>query len=150
MQSWMRFRRLTGSERSVVLSAAAATISTRLALRLVGFRFWKSVLELTFPRAISSEISMPAAVESIVRFEAAAARRLFFRANCLERSLVLWWLLRRRGIGATFRLGARKASGAFEAHAWVEFDGAVLNDPAGTHLNFIRFGLPDPVEVELR
>ena len=56
--------------------------------------------------------------------EDAAARNLFFHTNCLEQSLVLWWLLRRRGIAADLRIGARKDSDRFEAHAWVEFDSA--------------------------
>ena len=41
---------------------------------------------------------------------------------------MLWWLLRRRGIAAELRIGARKEFERFEAHAWVEVDSAVLND----------------------
>lgn len=149
MESWMRFRRLSASERRVVVSAAVALVATRLALRLAGFRFWKAALDFTFPRQISADIRMPATVESVVRFEAAAARHLFFRANCLERSLALWWMLRRQGVPANLRLGAQKATGAFEAHAWVELNGVVLNDPSGTHLGFTPFGSPiAPVEWE--
>jgi hypothetical protein len=52
----------------------------------------------------------------------------FYEAACLSESLVLWWLLRSRGIGADLRLGVRTILGPFESHAWVEYKGAVLND----------------------
>jgi hypothetical protein len=51
-----------------------------------------------------------------------------YRATCLPRSLALWWLLRRRGIAADLRIGVRKEGGRFEAHAWTEWRGTVLND----------------------
>ena len=60
----------------------------------------------------------------IARMEAAAARHLPFQPNCLEQSLALWWLLRRRGIPADLRIGVRKDAANFEAHAWVEAGGS--------------------------
>lgn len=50
-------------------------------------------------------------------------------ATCLPRAIALTWMLRRRGVAAAVRLGARSRNGAFTAHAWVEFAGRVLNDP---------------------
>jgi hypothetical protein len=49
-------------------------------------------------------------------------------ATCLRRSLVLWALLARAGEPAELRVGFRRERGAFEAHAWVEHQGRVLND----------------------
>jgi hypothetical protein len=72
----------------------------------------------------------------------AASRNLFFHANCLEQSLVLCWLLRRRGIDAVLRIGARKESERFEAHAWVELDSQVLNDASAEHRHFVPFERP--------
>jgi hypothetical protein len=48
------------------------------------------------------------------------------RALCLERSLALYYYLRRAGVDARFRLGARPHP--FEAHAWVEYAGEPVND----------------------
>jgi hypothetical protein len=48
--------------------------------------------------------------------------------TCLHRSLTLWWLLGRRGFASDFVLGARKRDGRLEAHAWVEHQGAAIND----------------------
>ena len=53
---------------------------------------------------------------------------LIFSADCLEESLALWWLLRRNGIDPDFRIGVRTITGRFESHAWVEYQGMVLND----------------------
>jgi hypothetical protein len=88
------------------------------------------------------------AVELIARMAAAAARNFFFDTNCLEQSLMLWWLLRRRGIAAELRIGARKEFERFEAHAWVEVDSAVLNDSSAEHQDFVPFDGPiTPLEA---
>jgi hypothetical protein len=46
--------------------------------------------------------------------------------QCLPRSAVATWLLRRRGVAAVMVIGVRKMP--FYAHAWVEVDGRVVND----------------------
>jgi hypothetical protein len=48
------------------------------------------------------------------------------RALCLEQSLVLYNILRRQGVAVTLRLGAQPFP--FAAHAWVEYEGVVIND----------------------
>lgn len=58
----------------------------------------------------------------------AAATRGIVSFSCLEESLVLLWLLRREGFAPKLRLGGRTMEAAVDAHAWVELDGAVLND----------------------
>lgn len=73
------------------------------------------------------------------------ARRGPFRANCLQRSLVLWWFLLRRGIGSEIRIGVRRRPGApsgsrqLDFHAWVEFQGVVLNDRSDVREHFATF-----------
>ena len=64
-----------------------------------------------------------------------------FEARCLLESLALWWLLRREGIGAELFLGVRTILGPFESHAWVEYDGAVLNDSESVRQVFEPFDL---------
>jgi hypothetical protein len=146
METWRAFWRLNGYARGLVLEAAAALLATWLGLRLAGFRRWKAVLAWFVPGlSVLGRASGPAAADSaraIARLQQAAASHLFFRANCLEQSLTLWWLLRRRGIAAELRVGARKDAGRFEAHAWVEFEGAILNDAGDEHLHFVPFDGP--------
>jgi len=56
-----------------------------------------------------------------------AAHQGIYRANCLERSLALAFELRRSGIESQLRIGVSSGNG-FQAHAWIEMDGVVLND----------------------
>lgn len=57
------------------------------------------------------------------------------RAACLERSLLLYWWLRRAGVSVEFRMGAQMYP--FLAHAWVEHGGRVINDVA-EHVKLFR------------
>jgi len=128
----------------LILEAAVALAGTWVGLRVLGFRRWKSIFDWFAARRVQpvrSAESVPlAAAGAIARLEDAAARHLFVRTNCLERSLVLCWLLERRGIARQLRLGARKEGGRFEAHAWVEVDGSVVNDGSEPHQHFAPFG----------
>jgi hypothetical protein len=48
------------------------------------------------------------------------------RAKCLEQSLTLYYLLRRQRVPARYWHGVQPYP--FEAHAWIEYDGEVMND----------------------
>ena len=61
------------------------------------------------------------------------------RARCLEQSLVLRWLLLRRGLDARIKFGARKLDDQMEAHAWVEVDGVAINEEHDFHREFVPF-----------
>jgi hypothetical protein len=152
MERWQKFWRLSGYERGIALEAAGGLLVTWLGLRLAGFRRWKSALAHLAPSANATarqqNASQRESAEVIARMAAAAARNVFFRTNCLEQSLVLWWLLRRRGIAAELRIGARKEFERFEAHAWVEVDSAALDNAGAEHLHFVPFDGPiSPLEA---
>lgn len=57
------------------------------------------------------------------------------RVLCLERSAVLVQMLRRRGISARMVIGAQKLP--FQAHAWVEVEGTVVNDRLASREKFL-------------
>jgi hypothetical protein len=142
MQTWHRFRRLRAIERWVVLEASAELPVAWLAMRLLGFRICKSVLTQPSVIAEHSRINAPTALgmaRRIAHLEAVTAANLFFRATCLEQSLVLCWMLRRRGMNPELRIGARKEASRFEAHAWVELNGTVLDAGGAEHLHFAPF-----------
>jgi hypothetical protein len=48
------------------------------------------------------------------------------RARCLEQSLALIAMLRRRGVRVEFKLGVQPYR--FRAHAWVEYNGLPVNE----------------------
>jgi len=146
MKTWQGLRRLSGFERGVALEAAVALTVTWAGLRLVGFRRWKRVLAWLAPTIAETSSAQGArqheSARVISRVEESVARHLFIRSNCLERSLVLWWLLRVRGISADLRIGARKDADRFEAHAWVELGGEVISSGNDAHLHFVPFEGP--------
>jgi hypothetical protein len=143
METWRSFRRLSGCERTIALDAALAHSITLVGLRLTGFRRWKSVMD-RWSHANSNDsppnrASNLNSVEEISRLAAATARHLPFPTNCLEQSLVLCWLLKRRGISADLRIGARKEADRFEAHAWVEVAGLAVDPGNEEHVHFVPF-----------
>jgi hypothetical protein len=52
----------------------------------------------------------------------------FLRVKCLTRSVALARLLASRGVASELRIGVMKDAGMLNAHAWVEWNGVVLND----------------------
>ena len=55
-------------------------------------------------------------------------------ATCLKKSLILFRLLRKRGIPAELRLGVRKVDDEFSSHAWIECEGRAFLDGGTAHL----------------
>lgn len=63
-----------------------------------------------------------------------------YRANCLQRSVVLGWFLERRGLAHDLRIGVRRdPAGGLAFHAWVEHDGRVVNDSPDVQVRFVTF-----------
>lgn len=60
------------------------------------------------------------------------------RALCLEQSVVLFYVLRRRGVPAELKVGVQPFP--FVAHAWVEHEGRPLNE----HEEFVMRLAPFP------
>ena len=151
-KTWRGFRRLTASEKRVVLEAAALLAITWIGLRLAGFRRWKNWMEHSAvpaaPASVAADIPAGSPCKrpfgeatSLARLEDAAARHFPIRTNCLENSFALYWLLHRHDVPATLRMGARKIDGRLEAHAWLESKGIVLGN--SDHLPFVPFDGPN-------
>ena len=142
-ESWRKFCRLTWQERRALIHSLALLPLIALALRVLGFRRLRMILGKLTPSSDppldgrwepgSDEVRLD------VRMVAAASREGLVRGNCLEQSLTLWWLLRRRRIPAQLRIGIRKQANKFQAHAWVELAGAVLNDRHDVHREYTAF-----------
>lgn len=115
-------------------------ISCSLRLR----RFQKTKAHLEPDASPSSpQVSDPEqvanAVQKTCRMVRAAARYGFVRPTCLADSLALWHLLQKQGISANLRIGVRKSSHHFEAHAWVEHNGVALNQADEVHRHYAPF-----------
>ena len=108
-----------------LLGCALALVAVKLALMVVGFgRTFATGRWLV--RRRGAEVVTPAVLSDAVRRVALVAAFFPGRALCLEQSVTLWLLLRRRGIDAELRLGVQPYP--FGAHAWVEHRGEPVNE----------------------
>jgi hypothetical protein len=67
-------------------------------------------------------------IGQICRAVNTAARNGLRAPNCLRSSLVLNYMLRRRGWDSVLRIGVKRDGELFEAHAWVELGQIAVND----------------------
>jgi hypothetical protein len=143
LDKWRGFFALPGAERGVVLGALILLPVVSRSLRLFGFNRTESFLNRSLPSR-SAVSQQPAAIQSIharriARLVRTAVRNGISRPNCLDESVVLFWLLRRQGIDAELRIGVCKENGKFEAHAWVAYAGVTLNETNVPHERFVAF-----------
>lgn len=145
-EKWRRFQERPPADRRLIFRATLLLPLTEVGLRIFGFRRWKELMERFSPKAHSTEAcSAECQHETAMRaVRAVRSAELHGPAspNCLERSMTLWWMLRREGVAGELHIGARKEGGKFEAHAWVELGGEVLNDGAEVHQHYARFDAP--------
>jgi hypothetical protein len=136
---------LSWPERLLVARAVLLLPLCSLAVHRLGF--WRSFLWLRrlagpeLPRALPDEAQLARARRLAGLVLLANERFSPLRASCLPRSMVLWYQLRRGGIPAELRLGARTVTGRFEAHAWVEVAGRPLAEAADVARVFEPFDL---------
>jgi hypothetical protein len=129
---------LSAGEVTAALRTAALIPFFHVAIRVAGFNYFQSILDRR-DLACRARLAGEPRGEDVRRYSLAlsrAKRYAPFRGNCLSQSLTLVWLLQSRGIAPRLRLGARVRETVFEAHAWVEHDGAVLNDSADVTARF--------------
>ena len=72
-----------------------------------------------------------------------------YRPNCLQRSLVLWTILRRRRFDPDLRIGVAPPNDGegLRFHAWIEVGEEVVNDRPDIAAEFRPFA--DPVDASL-
>jgi len=139
---YRKFQRLSRTEQKLLIRAFAALPVVILSHRLFGFTQTHSFLRRRQPGRDGVVIEITRHAVSTARMITAAARYGGVRANCLARSETLWWMLWRQGIASELRIGVRKNHGAFAAHAWIEWQGTVLNDDADVHERFAALERP--------
>ena len=129
LRTLRRFLALAPAERWLVLEAVVV-----LALVTVALRVWSLATARRFARwlAASRRSTAQLSVARLAWALAAVGRRLPGGRNCLAEALAGLVMLRRSGRPARLRIGvARRVSGSFVAHAWVECDGFPVVGAAG-------------------
>jgi len=133
---------LTFTEWRVLLSAMLLLPMIAIVLKSIGFKKAQTFLSNHLPRKPRISIHEDTQLEeaqSVARMVSVAANHGPYHANCLKRSLLIWWLLGRRGIATDLKIGVNKDKGDFSAHAWVEYQGNVLIDASDIEDRFSAF-----------
>ena len=111
----------------------ALKVSPTVAFYQVGLAFlpFTTLARISSKSAARSKTDRPSPAQ-IASAVASASARLPGKATCLARSLATLALLKRHRFDAELRLGvARNDARDVIAHAWVEVDGAALNERPG-------------------
>lgn len=134
---FVKFLDLSQMQRRTLISALLLLPVFWLALRMLGLARFHANLKR---RPILATVLVPISVIRTVGLAVnIAARHTPFPATCLTRSLLLGWLLRRRGVPSDLRIGVRLAKGVLDAHAWVECGGVPVNDSLDVGSQFAAF-----------
>lgn len=136
VQTWID---LTPHERSLLLQACVMLPIVALSVHLAGLRRTQLILTQFTPQISTTPHLDSYQVKRTAYLVGIAARYSKPWSNCLKRSLVLWYLLRRQGIMSDLRIGVRRDRGEFQAHAWIEYEGMVLNDSPSVYEHYIAF-----------
>ena len=116
----------------MLVEAACSIPAMHLLVRVLGVGRLHDALSRATSARVGTQVDTAAGartrVRDVARLVAMAARHAPGDSTCLHRSMALWWMLRRRGFDGRLRMGVRKGDASFEAHAWVAYAGAVLND----------------------
>lgn len=133
---------LTVTEWRVLLLSILLLPMIALVLQFKGFKWTQTLLSKHLSEKhgiLIPEDEQLKIAQSVARVISIAANHGFYSANCLKKSLLTWWLLRRRGIPIELKIGVNKDVGDFNAHAWVECRGNVLIDTTDVGQRFSAF-----------
>ena len=144
VHKWRRLRQLSPPQkrlflRSLILLPAAAAL---IRLRGLGWVQQRALSRRPVPPPELDNRSQIDLVHEAVDAVNLAARRGPWRANCLQRSIVLWRELLRLGVSGDLRIGMRSEGAQPEMHAWVEVDSQVINDRPDVASRFRPFDEP--------
>ena len=115
-----------------VVRCGLMLLAVKIALKTIGL---ERTLQWITRRVTGVPQDPAVSVAAVAETEHAVAMAGAFypgRAMCLEQSLVLYYVLRRRGATVKYCQGVQLRP--FAAHAWVEYRGEVVNDVA-EHVN---------------
>lgn len=133
------FLNLSAPDQALLIKALMLIPLVALKIRFMGFKKTRTWLTGVKP---STEASPPRAKEKVTvqavktaQVFTKAVRLSLIKGRCLSQSLALWYLLHSQGIASELCIGVQKKDDAlplavdnFDAHAWVEYQGIVLND----------------------
>ncbi len=114
---WHKLRSLSPSEVWFLVEAAAAVVWFDLAFRLFSS---KTCLALLGRKQSSQGGQQKVNLQRMAWLVDVADRYAPGRSSCLRQTAALAWLLRRRGVATSLRIGVAREEGKFVAHGWLE------------------------------
>ncbi|MBI1802762.1 MAG: lasso peptide biosynthesis B2 protein [Chloroflexi bacterium] len=104
-------------------------LAVDLCLRLMPLRRAQRLLASGSARSPEAQ-DVPATIRRWQAFVKIAARYHLYPTRCLQQALALQTLLSRCGIQSALQIGVRKEGSALSAHAWLEWNGLPVGEPA--------------------
>ncbi|MBI4588185.1 MAG: lasso peptide biosynthesis B2 protein [Candidatus Rokubacteria bacterium] len=123
---------LAPGERVILVQAWGLFVLVEVALRILSFTRLLTLSDTLFLKRRGRADAVP--VPSLPRLAwlvEVAGRYVPVNATCLKQALVLSWILGRRGIATTLRIGVARPEGILEAHAWLERQGEAIGGLTG-------------------
>lgn len=117
-----RFYRLSRERRELLWRAAIVLTAASVAVALLPFK--KAIEFGAIPLKRADEVTPDDCVWAVE----AVARRVPWRAMCIQKSLAVQRLLRSGGVDAVLHYGVNRSteSGELQAHAWVSVSGETV------------------------
>ena len=128
-----RFGQYAPTEQGLLIQALVLLPLVSLSLKLGGLSRTQTWLKWLLKIPSASVLILPESASIPQARKTSELVNLVVRYNrpwatCLNESLLLEWLLHRQHIDSQLQIGVRRTNGKFEAHAWIECQGMVLND----------------------
>jgi len=138
---WRGFTALKPGDRMLFLTLWGQLAMVSVLLHLLTLRRTRQLLvyltsrKSSYPAGPDQAMSYAQRVRKLAWI---AGRHLPVNTSCLRQSLLIWWLLRCRGLAAELRIGAGNRE-EFLAHAWVGLDGRLVNESPGVTERYCPF-----------
>jgi hypothetical protein len=113
-----RIRAISPAERRLLAEAVAVLAVASFSIALFPFRRVAALARL--PEAPSpGQAEQQQRIRTIGWAVTAAARRVPWRAKCIEQGFAVQWMLRRRAVPSIIHYGVARRDGELVAHVWV-------------------------------
>lgn len=135
----MRWPQLRLRDKATVAAFAVVLPLISLALRVLGYKRTRSMLERWTQSSLAPVTTTAAIVdrgEHLAHLARLAARWTPANTSCLRQALLVHALLRRQGLQPEIQFGVDGSHGTMDMHAWVELEGHPLGQLGLRHKPF--------------
>lgn len=125
LATWLAF---SNEERRTLIGLMVGLPLVAALIRIAGVMRTLRIVERTSERQPLHTLTEHdvASARSLVQLAATAGARGLIGATCLRQSMLVYWLLRRRGLSPEFQIGVQRVGADLDAHAWIELQGYAL------------------------